>query len=109
MTNRSSTRAITARCEHGAMCEHTGAGHAVSPMRLRLASATPSRWRDATVETVTAGGWIALALLDGERVWAWHHEPLALQPGAPVALHADYDVLATGGDRVSVLRAPELV
>ncbi|WP_157802176.1 hypothetical protein [Diaminobutyricimonas aerilata] len=108
MTNRSSTRATTARCEHGAMCEHTDAGHAASPMRVRLASATPSRWRDATVEQVTAGGWIALALLDGGRVWAWHHAALALQPGAPVALHADYDVLATGDARVSVLRAPEV-
>ncbi|MET0725320.1 MAG: hypothetical protein ABWY36_03145 [Leifsonia sp.] len=90
----------------GAVCSHTGEGHAVSAIRSRAASATPSKWRDAFIGHVDTDGWIALDLFEsGERVWAWHHADLSasVEVGQPVALHGVYNVLAIGRERASVL------
>jgi hypothetical protein len=69
-------------CEHGQMCRDDHAGHALTPMRLRLATATPSGWRDAVVTGADLQG--------------------ALVPGDVVAVHRAYGVLAAGTVRWSV-------
>jgi hypothetical protein len=95
------------RCSTGGdACTHSGAGHTLSALQRRIASATPSKWRDATVGSVASGGWISLVLVDtGETVWVWNHaEPAAsLESGTPVALHAVYHTLAIGDERVNVV------
>lgn len=91
-------------CEHGAMCLDDHAGHALTPMRLRLATATPSGWRDAVVTAVEPAGRITLALWRGGTAELWQHADLqgALVPGDVVAVHRTYGVLAAGTARWSV-------
>ncbi|MEJ3405154.1 hypothetical protein WDJ51_10450 [Rathayibacter sp. YIM 133350] len=92
----------------GASCTHHGAGHALSPIRARVASATSAKWGDGILAVAGSDGWLAIDLIEaGTRAWVWHHAELAdaVSVGEPVALHAVYDVLAIGSARLSVLRA----
>lgn len=83
-------------------------GHGLSLMQERLAAATPSKWVDAVVVSVSAAGWVEVGLLsDDSTVVLWNHADLTNQIGVgdPVAVHAVYDVLATGTTKHNVLRA----
>lgn len=89
-------------------CDRSDPGHALRPLQARVASATPGQWRDGIVTPVSVNGWTGIELLDsGRTVWVWNHGDLfAKAPaGTPVALHALYDTLAIGSERVSVLVA----
>jgi hypothetical protein len=94
---------VSTVCEHG-MCMDDHAGHVLTPMRLRLATATPSGWRDAIVTEVLEGGAIALTYWRGGDGVLWQHADLrdALVPGDVVAVHPAYGVLAAGTARWSV-------
>ncbi|HWU60325.1 MAG TPA: hypothetical protein VN045_16500, partial [Microbacteriaceae bacterium] len=48
--------AVECTCEQPSMCVSESAGHALSAIQLRVASATPSKWVDATVLSVHADG-----------------------------------------------------
>jgi hypothetical protein len=92
-------------CALGEPCSSYAAGHSMHFLQQRLASATPSKWRDGIVERIEADGWTAVRLLEtDERVWLWNHADLtsALQPAEPVTLHVGYDVLAHGDARFNV-------
>jgi len=91
-------------CEHARMCRDDHAGHVLTPIRLRLATATPSGWRDAVVAGVRPDGRIDLALWRGGSAAVWQHGDLrgALVPGDVVAVHPAYGVLAAGAERWSV-------
>lgn len=91
-------------------CSAHGAGHALSVMHGRLASATPSKWRDGVAGDSTADGWIPIELLEADAagnhtVWVWNHTPSLVAPGEPVALHSVYSALAVGAARFNVLVA----
>lgn len=93
-------------CEHASMCASERTGHALSLIQLRVASATPSKWLDATVSSVSADGGIVLAPVFGnEAITVWNHADLrgTLAIGDPVALHTLYDVLAVGDRRFNVI------
>lgn len=95
-------------CEQSLMCATEAPGHALSVIQLRVASATPSKWLDATVRSVSASGWVVLAPLVGEAdVSLWHHADLTdtLAVGDPVSLHALYNVVAAGRHRFNVFVA----
>jgi hypothetical protein len=92
----------------GDACTQHGAGHAMLPLQERVTAATPSKWLDGIVRDVSAGGWLAVDLLDGnETLWLWHHADLtaSVASGQPVAVHALYHALAVGPDRYNVLVA----
>lgn len=94
---------VSTACERGAMCVHDRSGHGLGTLQLRLALATPSGWRDALVREVAEDGWITLTLWEsGETARVWHHAEAALIPGAPVALHERYAVLAAGALTLNV-------
>ena len=105
MSERVRSQSITqSSCGCGAMCADAP-GHLLTPMRLRLATATPSGWRDAVVTAVHEDGRIELAgWLDATPSTVWQHADArdALAAGDVVALHAVYDVLAAGSLRLSV-------
>ncbi|MCU1406692.1 MAG: hypothetical protein JWQ43_2995 [Glaciihabitans sp.] len=109
MTNLTPGVRNAMQCEtvSGNRCEGHGAGHAMLTLQERVTAATPSKWRDAVVRSVSSDGWIALDLLDGESVWTWHHATLSdvLVAGSPVALHSLYHTLAIGHQRLNVLVA----
>ena len=90
----------------GTTCEKTGPGHVLLPIQQRIASATPSKWRDGIVTSVS-DGWLAVTFVASEETaWVWTHAiPEALTPGQPVALHSLYSTLAFGPERLSVLVA----
>lgn len=97
----------------GDACSAHGAGHALSAMHVRLASATPSKWRDGVAGATTADGWIPIELLDADAagnhtVWVWNHAHERVAPGEPVALHSVYTALAVGQTRFNVLVAASL-
>ena len=97
----------------GEACSGHGAGHALSAMHGRLASATPSKWRDGIAGYPTVDGWIPIELLeadaaDNHTVWVWNHAPSLVAPGEPVALHSVYSALAVGQARFNVLVAASL-
>jgi hypothetical protein len=88
------------------MCVSERAGHSLSAIQLRVASATPSKWVDATVYSVQADGRAVLSpAFGGADVTVWNHAGLAqvLAVGDPVALHSVYNVLAVGAHRFSVV------
>ncbi|MFF1876968.1 hypothetical protein [Leifsonia sp. NPDC058230] len=92
----------------GVMCAESGAGHELSFLQRRVASATPSKWRDAVVTLVLPDGWVQLTTIDDqESVWVWQHSDLtgALHSGEPVALHEVYHVLAAGSHWLNVAPA----
>ena len=84
-------------------CASTGAGHSLSFIQERLASAAAYGWQDGIVESVR-DGWVSVRGLDGSRARVWSHAGDAVQAGDPVSLHSVYDVLAIGGFRLNVLR-----
>ena len=111
----------TQQCNHtgGAVCANRGAGHELQLIQARVAAATPGKWVDGIVASVTAAGWIGIRLVDAPgatnlldlpdgtgTVWVWNHADLTaeLATGAPVAVHALYNVLANGSSRISVIR-----
>ncbi|RLQ84299.1 hypothetical protein D9V28_08835 [Mycetocola zhadangensis] len=92
-------------------CDKTSPGHGVRPLQVRVAAATPSKWRDGVVTHLPASGWIGIGLMESDRtIWVWNHADLSSEVtlGTPVAVHALYDMLALGSDRVHVLVAPAL-
>ncbi|MCR2763409.1 hypothetical protein NQ152_07780 [Microbacterium sp. zg.B48] len=93
-------------CVHGDSCSTFAPGHALHLIQARLASATPSEWVDAIVDsTDAAAGVLVLRTLDGsERIelWSGSGAAQAASPGTPVALHGRYDVLAAGPLRFNV-------
>jgi hypothetical protein len=104
-----------AECVHelGESCASRAPGHSLSALQERIASATPSKWRDGFVSHVSTGGWIGIDLLESngagesETVWVWSHADLAasVSVGLPVAVHALYNALAVGRERFNVLVA----
>ncbi|QHO71244.1 hypothetical protein BHD05_14850 [Marisediminicola antarctica] len=97
----------------GAACSAHGAGHALSAIHSRLASATPSKWRDGVAGVTTIDGWIPIELLETDAavdhtVWVWNHNLDLVAPGEPVALHSVYTALAVGQARFNVLIAASL-
>jgi len=92
----------------GSSCEGHGAGHEILALQARVTAATPSKWRDALVVSVSTDGWIALGIVEtGETTWAWNHRDLTeiITVGTPVALHGIYHTLAVGAERLNVLVA----
>lgn len=92
-------------CRHGDVCSSFAPGHSLHLIQARLASATPSDWVDALVETTDAAtGSLTVRTLDGDVHALWNAAGAALetQPGSPVALHRRYHVLAVGGTRFNV-------
>jgi hypothetical protein len=89
-------------------CAATAPGHGLSLIQERVASATPSKWADAVVLTVSAAGWIEVAVVsDDSTIVLWNHADHSdsIEVGDPVALHQVYDVLAVGSAKYNVLRA----
>ncbi|WP_188675872.1 hypothetical protein [Subtercola lobariae] len=98
--------------EFGMECARAAEGHSLHPMRRRLAAATPSKWADAIVSSVSEDGWLELVSVEtSSTVQVWHHHDLAeaLSIGEPVALHAAYNVLAVGSEWFSVVVEPAAV
>lgn len=95
-------------CDHGDVCSSYAPGHALHLIQSRLASATPSDWVDAIVESTDAlsGVVIVRDLADAAPIALWNGAGAArtLAPGTPVALHERYHVLAVGGERFNILR-----
>lgn len=92
-------------CQHGDICTSFAPGHSLHLIQSRLAAATPSEWVDALVEGVdAASGTLIVRTLDGEAHALWNAAGAALEaePGAPVALHPRYRVLAIGRTRFNV-------
>jgi hypothetical protein len=78
------------------------------PLQQRVTAATPSKWRDGIVRSVSSNGWIAIDLIvAAETVWVWNHvdRSQSLRVAEPVAVHALYHALAIGEERVNVLIA----
>jgi len=89
-------------------CGATMPGHELAPIQERVAAATPSKWTDAVVVSVSTGGWVEVALVaSNDSVILWNHADLtgSLSVGDAVALHSVYDVLAVGDVKYNVLRA----
>jgi hypothetical protein len=102
----------------GETCLEHGDGHELLPLQERVIAATPSKWRDGIVRSVSAAGWIAVDLLDApsddsaqgasaQTIWLWNHtnRVATLPTGSPVAVHAIYHALAIGTNHVNVLVA----
>jgi len=92
-------------CALGMDCAVYAPGHAMQFIQERVASASPSKWRDALVDHVAADGWVALRTInDSAQVWVWHHADLSdvVRVGDPVAIHGLYHVLALGRERFNV-------
>jgi hypothetical protein len=86
---------------HSAVCASGRAGHSVLPIQERVASASPSAWRDALV-TTTAQGAIEIVLLDGEARTFWNHDELDVVVGEPIAWHPVAGLIAADGRLRSV-------
>jgi len=99
-------RSVTHDCSSAMDCMVETPGHAVGFMQRRIADASPRHWRDGIVESVSTEGWVRVrTLIDDESVSVWNHAHLGstVETGSPVALHALYNVLAVGADRVNVV------
>lgn len=87
-------------CVHGGSCSTFAPGHALHLIQARLASATPTEWIDAIVESADAatGELIVRTVIDGAPIALWSGAGAAsiLEPGIPVAFHGRYDVVAVG-------------
>ena len=86
-----------------AMCADAcaGAGHRIHPIQATVAAAAPSSWRDALAAT-DADGALTITTLEGATVRLWHHLPLELAEGEPVAYHPVAGVLSARGALLSV-------
>ena len=95
-------------CDHGDVCSSFAPGHALHLIQARLASATPSDWSDAIVESADAatGVIVVRTLSDAAPIAVWSAAGAAehLAPGSPVALHERYHVLAVGRERFNIQR-----
>jgi hypothetical protein len=92
-------------------CASHGAGHTILALQERVTAATPSKWRDALVQSASSNGWIELRLIEsGETTWVWNHtdRSATLPVGTPVSLHGLYHALAVGRERINVLVAVSL-
>lgn len=95
---------LHATCAGELGCAMSAAGHDLHPLQRIVASATSSSWVDAFVGEAGPDGWVTVhAADDGRTFRVWHHDPLALAAGEPVALHVTYHVLALGRRWVNVL------
>ncbi|KRA23045.1 hypothetical protein ASD65_00395 [Microbacterium sp. Root61] len=92
-------------CVHGESCSTFAPGHALHLIQTRLVSATPSEWVDAIVESVDAASVTLRTVADASLVEVWNGDGAGAQllPGAPVALHERYHVLAVGARWFNVL------
>lgn len=83
-------------------------GHAIHLIQARLASATPSEWIDAVVESSDGeSGHVRLrSIFDATTIVVWNGAGASrrLAEGTPVALHGRYHVLADGARWYNVLR-----
>ena len=86
---------------HASVCASGRAGHSVLPIQERVASASPSAWRDALVINV-ADGSIEVVLLDGEAHTLWNHDALGLVIGEPIAWHQVAGIISAAGQLRSV-------
>lgn len=94
---------------NSSVCASGRAGHSVLAIQERVASASPSAWRDALV-TNSGAGWIELApidlaVIDGDSLVVWNHDELDLTVGEPIAWHPVAGVIAAKGQLRSVSRA----
>lgn len=96
-------------CVQGDTCSTVAPGHGLHLIQARLASATPSEWVDALVESADPrSGTVVMRSLDGAtrtEVWSGAGAADVAIPGAPVAIHGRYDVLAVGARWFNVLMA----
>jgi hypothetical protein len=83
-------------------CSSTRAGHDVLAVQEVVAAASPSAYRDAIVTAVDEGRIDLVEFATGSLLRLWHHAPVALTIGEPVAYHPVAGVLATGTLRLSV-------
>ena len=95
-------------CDHGDACSSFAPGHALHLIQSRLASATPSDWIDAIVEQADAatGTIVVRDLTSAAAITVWSGAGAAhvLTPGAPVAVHGRYNVLAVGREHFNIAR-----
>jgi hypothetical protein len=96
------TGQATDACD-GSMCSSGRAGHAILDIQRRVASASPSAWRDAFV-TAASGGMLTLELFDGSTVRLWSHSELDVVVGEPVAWHPVAETVAVAGQHLSAAR-----
>lgn len=92
-------------CVHGRACSTFAPGHALHLIQARLASATPSDWVDAIVESAHADGTVVLRTISDatpSTVWSGSGAAQEVSAGTPVALHQRYDVLAVGSRRFNI-------
>jgi hypothetical protein len=92
-------------CVHGRACSTFAPGHALHLIQSRLASATPSDWVDAIVESAHDDGTVILRTITAAAplaVWSGAGAAHELAAGTPVALHERYNVLAVGTQRFNV-------
>ncbi|MCU1413734.1 MAG: nuclease [Microbacteriaceae bacterium] len=83
-------------------CSSTRAGHRVLVVQEVVAAASPSAFRDAIVVAVDAGRLDLVEIATGSALRLWHHSPVALAVGEPVAYHPVAGLLAAGRVRLSV-------
>jgi len=105
ITQTERTTARPHECAFGESCESIGEGHALSFMQRRLASSTPTKWRDALVTGVTGDGRVSVMTVDdGLVITLWHHAGATqfVAQGDPVAVHSIYHVLAVGSTWLNV-------
>lgn len=99
---------VACMCDHGDVCSSFAPGHALHLIQARLASATPSDWADAIVESADAatGVIVVRSLTDAAPIAVWSAAGAAehVAPGFPVALHGRYNVLAVGRERFNIHR-----
>ena len=99
---------VACMCDHGDVCSSFAPGHALHLIQSRLASATPSDWADAIVESADAetGQVVVRTLSDAAPITLWSAAGAAVfvAPGSPVALHERYHVLAIGRERFNIQR-----
>ena len=95
-------------CDRGDACSSYAPGHALHLIQSRLASATPSDWSDAIVESAdaTTGTIVVRDLTSAAPITVWNGAGAArvLTPGTPVAVHGRYSVLAVGREHFNIAR-----
>ena len=94
-------------CVQGDTCSTVAPGHSLHLIQARLASATPTEWVDAIVESADpqTGTVVLRSLGDAARIEIWSGAGAAdvALAGAPVALHGRYNVLAVGSRWFNIL------